>query len=177
MPPWAICASRDRSAYTYTPSGRVPAQIASSWLRFARLTAPVVAAYGNSGGVVSGARAHRSAPVDVPDALTLCIANPRHSASSRNSAAVAATLPLLAYRRALPRPKRTAPAVSHFAMLLHSALGLRPRRGALRLLRSSLRSPNLIAFGDRRILPSLRSALTPFGGYARHADLFCASSL
>ena len=46
-----------------------------------------------------------------------------------------------------------------------SALGLRPRRGALRLLRSSLRSPNLIAFGDRRILPSLRSALTSFGGY------------
>ena len=43
---------------------------------------------------------------------------------------------------------------------LHSALGLRPRRGALRLLRSSLRSPNLIAFGDRRILPSLRSAAT-----------------
>jgi hypothetical protein len=35
----------------------------------------------------------------------------------------------------------------------------------LRLLRSSLRSPNLIAFGDRRILPSLRSALTAFGGY------------
>ena len=48
---------------------------------------------------------------------------------------------------------------------LHSALGLRPRRGALRLLRSSLRSPNLIAFGDRRILPSLRSALAALGGY------------
>ena len=46
-----------------------------------------------------------------------------------------------------------------------SALGLRPRRGALRLLRSSLRSPNLVASGDRRILPSLRSALTSFGGY------------
>ena len=77
MPPWAICAYRDRSADTYTPSGRVPAQIASSWLRFARLTALVVAAYGNSGGVVSGARAHRSAPVEPETAPSQSIAKAR----------------------------------------------------------------------------------------------------
>ena len=94
-----------------------------------------------------------------------CIGNPRQSASSRNSAAVAAPLPLLAYypRLAAPGAHRARRLALRHA--LHSALGLRPRRGALRLLRSSLRSPNLIAFGDRRILPSLRSALTSFGGY------------
>ena len=96
IPPWAICAYRDRSAYTYTPSGRVPAQIASSWLRFARLTAPVVAAYGNSGGVVSGARAHRSAPVEPETAPGQSIANSRRSVLSRLFAAARRYVPLRA---------------------------------------------------------------------------------
>ena len=79
VPSWAICASCDLSAYAYTPSGRSPAQLAASWLRFARLTTPVVAALGNSGGVVSGARVHRSAP---------CAAVGRSRSVHRQSAAV-----------------------------------------------------------------------------------------
>ena len=79
VPSWAICASCDRSAYAYTPSGRSPAQLAASWLRFARLTPPVVAALGNSGGVVPGARVHRLAP---------CAAVGRSRSVHRQSAAV-----------------------------------------------------------------------------------------
>ena len=79
-----------------------------------------------------------------------CIGNPRQSASSRNSAAVAATLPLLAYYRALPRPKRTAPAVSHFAMLFTLA----PRHdltwGAQPLFASSRNEPQLAIILDAK---------------------------
>ena len=100
VPSWAICASCDRSAYAYTPSGRSPAQLAASWLRFARLTTPVVAALGNSGGVVSGARVHRSAP---------CAAVGRSRSVHRQSAAVCFVAQLrggcrsIAASRILPR--------------------------------------------------------------------------
>ena len=100
VPSWAICASCDLSAYAYTPSGRSPAQLAASWLRFARLTTPVVAALGNSGGVVSGARVHRSAP---------CAAVGRSRSVHRQSAAVCFVAQLrggcrsIAASRILPR--------------------------------------------------------------------------
>ena len=142
VPAWAICASCYRSAYAYTPSGRSPAQLAASWLRFARLTAPVVAALGNSGGVVPGARVHRSAP---------CAAVGRSRSVHRQSAAVcfvaqfrggcrsiaaSRILPAPCRARSAPRPpSRTSPC---------SSLGTRA-------------SPSAI--------PSLRSALTSFGGY------------
>ena len=142
VPSWAICASCDLSAYAYTPSGRSPAQLAASWLRFARLTPPVVAALGNSGGVVSGARVHRSAP---------CAAVGRSRPVHRQSAAVcfvaqfrggcryiaaSRILPAPCRARSAPHPpSRTSPC---------SSLGTRA-------------SPSAI--------PSLRSALASLGGY------------
>ena len=119
VPSWAICASCDRSAYAYTPSGRSPAQLAASWLRFARLTTPVEAALGNSGGVVPGARVHRSAP---------CAAVGRSRSVHRQSAAVcfvaqfrggcryiaaSRILPAPCRARSAPRPpSRTSPCSS-----------------------------------------------------------------
>ena len=139
VPSWAICASCDLSAYAYTPSGRSPAQLAASWLRFARLTTPVVAALGNSGGVVSGARVHRSAP---------CAAVGRSRSVHRQSAAVCFVAQFrggcryIAASRILPR--LAAPEAHRTRRLalrhaLHSALGLRPRLSP-RCARPSLRS-------------------------------------
>jgi hypothetical protein len=139
VPSWAICASCDLSAYAYTPSGRSPAQLAASWLRFARLTTPVVAALGNSGGVVPGARVHRSAP---------CAAVGRSRSVHRQSTAVCFVAQFrggcryIAASRILPR--LAAPEAHRARRLalrhaLHSALGLRPRLSP-RCARPSLRS-------------------------------------
>ena len=188
VPAWAICASCDLSAYAYTPSGRSPAQLAASWLRFARLTTPVVAALGNSGGVVPGARVHRSAP---------CAAVGRSRSVHRQSAAVCfvaqfrglsplhcrflhTTAPCRA--RSAPRPpSRTSPCFftrhSGFALGYPlAALGPhfvrrlpcpspRPRLGSLT---PNCRLPLSLAQTPNRASPCHS---------ARRADLFRASSL
>ena len=129
VPSWAICASCDLSAYAYTPSGRSPAQLAASWLRFARLTTPVVAALGNSGGVVPGARVHRSAP---------CAAVGRSRPVHRQSAAVcfvaqfrggcryiaaSRILPAPCRARSAPRPPSRTPPCSSPLPLVTTSLG------------------------------------------------------
>ena len=134
VPSWAICASCDLSAYAYTPSGRSPAQLAASWLRFARLTPPVVAALGNSGGVVPGARVHRSAP---------CAAVGRSRSVHRQSAAVCFVAQFrggcryIAASRILPR--LAAPGAHRARRLalrhaLHPCPSPRPHLGSLTLI-------------------------------------------
>ena len=141
VPSWAICASCDLSAYAYTPSGRSPAQLAASWLRFARLTLgphcvrrlplswprlATLAVSCRGRGFIARPRAQPSG------APAPCIGNPRQSASSRNCAAVAATLPLLAYypRLAAPEAHRT------------RRLALRHASSPLPLATTSLGEPN-----------------------------------
>ena len=130
--------SRPLGVYIYAFGSRSSAT-RHNLLRSARLAASIVTAFGTLAVSCRG-RGFIARPRAQPSgAPAPCIGNPRKSASSRNSAAVAATLPLLAYYPRLAAPEAHRARRLALRHALHSALGLRPRLSP-RYARPSLRS-------------------------------------